>query len=147
LRGSYSNVDEACVGIRRKRRSQGLRGKSSPLFNCQGTSRAPNGSEQRTRRSRPDTHPSGQLTDCTARRPHRQCESRRQPADPSAAPADDTRSERSQAQETQPESRLRRPASARAIVSSSAYWRSAPAGRPWASRVSRTPEPSRRSAR
>jgi hypothetical protein len=36
-------------------------------------------------------------------------------------------------------SRLRRPARARATVSSSAYWRSAPAGRPWARRVRRTP--------
>ena len=36
-------------------------------------------------------------------------------------------------------SRLRRPTRARATVSSSAYWRSAPAGRPWARRVRRTP--------
>lgn len=33
----------------------------------------------------------------------------------------------------------RRPAKARATVSSSAYWRSAPAGSPWANRVTRTP--------
>jgi len=63
------------------------------------------------------------------------------------APADDTRSSLRRVQLAGPASRPRRPARARAMVSSSAYCRSAPAGRPWARRVTRTPKASRRSAR
>ena len=140
LRRVVDMIDEAPRGWTGFPASQGLRGKSSPLFKCQGSRRAGTkgmdpgdaatqvepGRQEEDSTSRTDARSISPVN--SLRRSHLGLAAGGRNPGPGATPDAPGRDQSA-----------RRPANARATVSSSAYSRSAPAGSPWASRETVTP--------